>query len=118
MGDYHKLEVWELACELSDEVAEFVEELPGGRSSSTGDQLARSADSIHENISEGCGYDNDRQLAKYLRQARGSTDEVQDQLEALKRRHELPVEREHLLADAKVIAKKLSRFINRVSGPA
>lgn len=114
MGDYHKLEVWQLACVVSDEIGLFVAELPGGRLSAIRDQLARSADSIHENISEGCGYDSDRQLAKFLRQARRSADEVQDELETLQRRRLLPLERVHLLADAKVIAKKLSRLIRRV----
>ena len=114
MGDYHKLEVWRLACALSDEVATLVVELPGGRSSAIGDQLSRSADSIHQNIAEGCGYDSDRQLAKFLRQALGSADEVQDELETLQRRRLLALERQHLLADAKVIAKKLVRFIETV----
>ena len=114
MGDYHKLEVWHLACALSDEVATLVAELPGGRSSAIGDQLSRSADSIHQNISEGCGYDTDRQLAKFLRQARGSTDEVQDELETLQRRRLLPGGYTHLLGDAKLIAKKLSRLIETV----
>jgi four helix bundle protein len=94
----------------------FCEELPGGRSSAIGDQLARRADSIHQNISGGCGYDTDGQLAKYLRQARDSADEVQDDLETLIRRKLLRPERAHLIADAKLIAKKLSRLIKRGGG--
>lgn len=116
MGDYHKLEVWRLACTLSDEVAILVTKIPGGRSGAMGDQLARSADSIHQNISEGCGYNSDRQLAKYLRQARGSTDEVQDDLETLQRRRLLAANHEHLLKDANVIARMLSRLIDTISG--
>ena len=116
MTDYHKLDVWRLACELSDEVAVLVTEIPGGRSGAMGDQLARSADSIHQNIAEGCGYNSDRQLAKYLRQAMGSTDEVQNDLEALQRRRLLGPNRDHLLKDANVIARMLSRLIDTVSG--
>jgi four helix bundle protein len=114
MGDYHKLEVWKLATVLSDEIALVVENLPGGRSGAMGDQLSRASDSIHQNISEGCGFNNDRQLLKYLRQALGSTDEVQDDLETLQRRRLLPAERAHLLADAKLLAKKRSCFISRL----
>lgn len=116
MGDYHKLEVWKLATVLADEVAIVVDGLPGGLSSPMGDQLMRCADSIHSNISEGCGYNSDRQLLKYLRQALGSTDEVQNDLEALQRRRKLPPERTHLIADAKLLAKKLSSFIRKVDG--
>lgn len=117
MGDYHKLEVWKLACALADEVAVVVdEELPRGRSSAMGDQLIRGADSIHQNIAEGCGYQSDRQLLKYLKQALGSTDEVQDDLETLERRRLLNPSRIHLIADTRMIAKKLNRFIDRVEG--
>ena len=114
MGDYHKLEVWKLATALSDEISIIVENLPGGRTGALGDQLARASDSIHQNIAEGCAFNSDRQLVKYLRQALGSTDEVQDALETLKRRRLLPPERDHLIGDAKLLAKKLSCFISRV----
>jgi four helix bundle protein len=76
---------------------------------------SRSADSIPRNIPEGCGYNSDRQLVKYLRQSLGSTDEVQNDLETLQRRRLLSEKRAHLIADAKLIAKKLHAFIDRVS---
>jgi four helix bundle protein len=116
MGDYHKLDVWKLACALADEIATLVDGIPGGRTGAMGDQLARASDGIHQNISEGCGYNTDRQLLKYLRQALGSTDEVQNDLETLQRRRLLPKEHAHLLADVNVLAKKLNRFIQRLGG--
>jgi four helix bundle protein len=112
MGDYHKLEVWHLASALADDIAALVAELPDGRTSAMGDQITRAADSIHQNISEGSGFDSDRQFAKYLRQARGSADEVQDDLETLARRGLLAARHSHLATNAKLIAKKLSRLIN------
>ena len=117
MGDYHKLEVWKLGCALADEVAIVVdEEIPGGRTSAMGDQLSRSSDSIPRNIAEGCGYNSDRQFAKYLRHALGSADEVQNDLETLQRRRLLSEGRVHLIADAKLIAKKLHCLIDTVEG--
>jgi hypothetical protein len=50
MGDYHKLEVWKLGSELSDRVAVLVGRLPARIRADKGDQLARAADAIHENI--------------------------------------------------------------------
>lgn len=114
MGDYHKLEVWRLSTALADEITALVNQIPGRKASAIGDQLTRSADSIHQNIAEGCGYNNDRQLAKYLRQARGSADEVQDDLETLDRRGFLSPDHAHLIGDAKLIAKKLSRLIDTI----
>ena len=86
MPDYHKLEVWVLACEISDRVVELVDTLGKRLRPHKADQLLRAADAIHENIAEGCGFNSDPQLAKYLRQARGSADELQDELETLVRR--------------------------------
>jgi len=58
----------------------------------------RAVDAIHENIAEGCGFNSDPQLAKYLRQARGSADETQDELKTLTRRGFITPEFEDLLA--------------------
>jgi hypothetical protein len=79
MTDYHKLEVWKLASELSDRVVQLVEQLGARLRPNKADQILRAADAIHENIAEGCGFNSDPQLAKYLRQARGSADETQDE---------------------------------------
>ena len=58
----------------------------------------RAVDAIHENIAEGCGFNSDPQLAEYLRQARGSADETQDELKTLTRRGFITPEFEDLLA--------------------
>jgi four helix bundle protein len=114
MGDYHKLEVWQLATVLSDRVFAMVEALGPRLRPSKADQITRAADGIHENIAEGCGYNTDPQLAKYLRQALGSADEVQDQLEALKRRRLLPESDFDLLGDVNLICRKTNTFLQTV----
>ena len=114
MPDYHKLEVWTLACEVSDRVTFLVEKLGKRLRASKADQLLRAADAIHENIAEGCGFNSDPQLAKYLRQARGSADEVQDELETLARRGLIPPEFDDLLPATQVLCRKLSRFVDTV----
>ncbi|HVE33446.1 MAG TPA: four helix bundle protein [Gemmatimonadaceae bacterium] len=112
--DYHRLEVWTLACELSDRVTEMVDRLGSRLRASKADQITRAADAIHENIAEGCGYNSDAQLAKYLRQARGSADELQDELETLDRRKLIATEYIDLLPRARVLCRKLSKFIDTV----
>src|SRR5260370_22824155 len=86
MGDYKKLDVWTLACKLSDDVEAFLDRLPPRARDRYSDQLCRAVNSIHENIAEGCGLNSDRQLAKFLRQALGSANETEDELLAMKRR--------------------------------
>ena len=114
MPDYHKLEVWTLACELSDRVVLLVDKLGNKLRPSKVDQLLRAADAIHENIAEGCGFNSDPQLAKYLRQARGSADELQDELETIIRRGLMLPGFEDLLPANQVLCRKLSRFIDTV----
>jgi four helix bundle protein len=114
MPDYHKLEVWALACALSDRVVLLVDTLGKRLRTSKADQLLRAADAIHENIAEGCGFNSDPQLAKYLRQARGSADELQDELETLARRGLIPQGAEDLLPETQLLCRKLSRFIDTV----
>jgi four helix bundle protein len=114
MPDYHKLEVWTLACELSDRVVLLVDKLGKRLRPSKADQLLRAADSIHENIAEGCGFNSDPQLAKYLRQARGSADELQDELETLARRGLLLTGFDDVLPSTQTLCRKLSRFIDTV----
>ena len=114
MPDYHKLEVWTLACELSDRVVLLVDKLGNKLRPSKVDQLLRAADAIHENIAEGCGFNSDPQLAKYLRQARGSADELQDELETIIRRGLMFPGFEDLLPANQVLCRKLSRFIDTV----
>ena len=81
------------------------------------DQLRRAADAIHENIAEGCGFSSDPQLAKFLRQARGSGDEVQDELETLKWRGLILPGFDDLLPKSQMLCKKLARFIDSVDPP-
>ena len=114
MPDYHKLEVWKLSCELSDRVVLLVGKLGKRLRASKADQLLRAADAIHENIAEGCGFNSDPQLAKYLRQARGSGDELQDELETLLRRGLILSGFEDLLPSTQLLCRKLSRFIETV----
>jgi four helix bundle protein len=114
MPDYHKLEVWLIACEVSDRIDQLVRELGSRIRPHKADQICRAADAIHENIAEGCGFNSDPQLAKYSRQARGSADEVQDQLETFQRRGLILPGFEDLIPKNRVLCRKLSRFIETV----
>ena len=117
MGDYHKLEVWKLGSELSDRVAVLVGRLPARIRADKGDQLARAADAIHENIAEGCGLNTDPQLAKHLRISLGSANEVEDELATLKRRGLLPESDHDLIPLSRRICAMLAKFIVTVDPP-
>jgi four helix bundle protein len=116
MGDYRKLEVWSLACGLADRIHVMVDCLPPRERKNMGEQLLRAADSIHMNISEGCGLNSDPQLAKHVRIALGSANEVEDGIERLGHRRTLPASHHDLLADATVLRRKLGAFLKRIDG--
>jgi four helix bundle protein len=115
MGDYRKLEVWRLGCALSDRINSMVERLPKRVQDGLGEQLARAAEGIHLNISEGCGLNSDTQLAKYVRYALGSANEIEDGLSALKRRGLLTAEDGSLVDDAGLLRRKLGSFLKTLS---
>ena len=114
MGDYRKLEVYKLACDISDRIDDLYETLPRRVKSNLCDQLTRAATSIHLNIAEGCGLNTDAQLAKYIRQAIGSANEVQDGLAKLERRKLLPPEHQDLIRDIEILRKKLGALLKRL----
>jgi four helix bundle protein len=114
MGDYRKLEVWKMACDVSDRVDDLVETLPRRVKAALGDQVARAATGIHLNIAEGCGLNTDAQLAKYVRQALGSANEVEDALAKLQRRKLLPPKHQDLIPDAEILRKRLGALLKRL----
>lgn len=114
MGDYRKLEVWQLACEFSDRVKDLVRRLPPEERRWGMDQLLPAARSIHENIAEGCGLNSDRQLLKYLRQSLGTANECEDELMTLRRGGLLAGDDLILLDLIRRICAMLAVFIRRV----
>jgi len=111
MGDYKKLRVWQLACEFSDGVHEFVGRLPEPVRGYALEQLVPAADGIHENLAEGCGFNSDRQLLKYSRQALATANESEDELLALERRGYFHEADRSLLAQIRSICAMLAVFI-------
>ncbi len=84
-------------------------------SGSLGDQLRRAAVSVASNIAEGCGAGGDRQLARYLRIARGSVNEVQAQLLILGDIGTI-VAQHPAVALSDRIGRRLTSFIRRLEG--
>lgn len=114
MGDYRKLEVWILGCNVADRVYVVVERLPRRLQLALGDDLVRASSSVHLNIAERCGLNSDPYLAKHVRYALGSANEVEDALTRLERRGILPPLDEMLLSDASLLRRKLGAFLKTV----
>jgi len=77
VGDFRKLEVWQVAhkvaCEIYRETANFPKTEAYGLTS----QLRRSAASIPANIAEGCGRRGDAEFGRFVRISLGSATELE-----------------------------------------
>ena len=84
-------------------------------SKNLGDQLVRAAESVHLNISEGCGLNADSQLRRHVRISLGSANELEDGLERLDHRGHVPEEFRDLLIDAPILRRRLGAFLKRLA---
>jgi four helix bundle protein len=80
MGDFQRLSVWQQAHVLALEVHRSTGAFPAIERYGLAAQMRRAAVSVVSNIAEGCGRQSDRELAYFLRMARGSVRELQCQL--------------------------------------
>jgi four helix bundle protein len=115
MGDFQQLSVWQRAHALALEIHRSTGAFPGSERYGLAAQMRRAAVSVVSNIAEGCGRQNDRELAYFLRIARGSVRELQCQLLlARDLGYVPPVSWEKLDASVKCTSKMLSGFIRTV----
>ncbi len=75
MADFRNLRVWQKAHALSVATAQAVSQLRGPAASLLRNQLLRSTFSIQANIAEGSSKKSDREFARFIRIALGSSTE-------------------------------------------
>jgi four helix bundle protein len=80
MGDFQQLAVWNRSHQFALGVHRVTASFPTSERYGLGAQMRRAAVSVVSNIAEGCGRQSDRELARFLRIARGSLRELECQL--------------------------------------
>jgi four helix bundle protein len=119
MADFRKLRVWQKANALSVATAQAVEGLTGNTASILRSQLLRSVFSIQANIAEGSSKRSDREFARYVRIALGSSTESANHLILM---HDLKMLGDPTFAalDSKleIVGKMLSGLEKRLRGDA
>ncbi len=80
MGNYHKLEVWQRAQDLSIRVHQLARDFPPTGAPGLRSQLLRSVASIGANIAEGAGQNSDVQFVRFLNIAIGSASECENHI--------------------------------------
>ncbi len=80
MADFRNLVVWQKANKLSIATVEAIENIKGNAGAILRNQLLRSTFSIQSNIAEGSSKRSDREFARYIRIALGSSTESANHL--------------------------------------
>jgi len=80
MRNFKELKVWKKAHLLCLEVYKITNNFPSEEKFGLISQLRRASSSIPTNIAEGSGYQTQKEFARFLRIASGSTSEVEYQL--------------------------------------
>ena len=79
-GTYKDLVVWQKAMALVTDIYRSTQEFPREELYGLTSRLRRAVVSIASNIAEGKGRDSDRELVRFLHNARGSVFEVETQI--------------------------------------
>ena len=90
MKDFKDLNVWQKAHGLALRVYQVTRNFPKEELYGLTSQIRRSASSISANIAEGCGRRSDREFARFLQIARGSSSELECHLMLARDLHLLP----------------------------
>jgi four helix bundle protein len=77
VGDFKKLEVWQIAHKVTCQVYQATATFPKTETYGVTAQLRRSASSIPANIAEGCGRNGDREFGRFVRISLGSATELE-----------------------------------------
>ena len=77
MGDFKKLEVWQVAHRITCQVYKATAGFPKTETYGLTAQLRRSAASIPANIAEGCGHSGDLEFSRFVRISLGSATELE-----------------------------------------
>ncbi len=80
MRDYKKLQVWEKSHQLTLELYKELKDFPKEEMFGLTSQMKRSSSSIPTNIAEGAGRNTNKDFARFLAIAYGSTNELEYQI--------------------------------------
>lgn len=114
--NFRRLEVWHEAIDLAAKIYHITRDLPDSERFGLNTQLRRAAVSVSSNIAEGAGRGSTKELARFLRVARGSLAEIDSQLE-LSFRVGIIKEQSALAADIQRLQGRIGALHDRISDP-
>ena len=110
-GDYQELAVWQKSMELAEHTYKLIHLLPIEEKFALCDQMRRAAVSIPSNIAEGHGRKSNKEFLQFLYIARGSTYELQTQVDLCLRLYNISQEKTVKVMDLVVQTSKMIRSL-------
>mgnify|MGYP001588698258 CR=1 FL=1 len=110
MRDFRKYDIWIDSMGLVDDVYVFLEAFPNTEKYGLSSQITRSAVSIPSNIAEGASRNSEKDFARFLEIALGSTFELETQLIIASKRKYISEE------SLELTVQKLSSLQKRIYG--
>ena len=112
MGDFRKLEVWQLAKDLAVYIYKLTKKGEFVNDYDLRGQIRKAAVSIPINISEGDESGSNRQSIRYFNISKGSSAEIQTQtIIAYEVKYFSKENHDYIISQCKIISKKLSKLI-------
>jgi four helix bundle protein len=116
-GTFRDLRCWQKALELALSTYHFTKNFPKEEMFGLTSQMRRAAVSVVSNIAEGKGRSSEKELLRFLANARGSLFEVEAQVELAERLCYLSQDQAHtLLTEASEAGKLLNGLIRAYDG--
>ena len=85
MRDFRKLEIWNLAMDIVEQVYQLVKTLPNSELFGASLQMRKAVISMPSNIAEGCSRSSSKEISHYFEISIGSAFELETQLIACTR---------------------------------
>jgi len=119
MRNFKNLNVWQEAMNFAEQAYLLTLQFPSDERFGLTSQLRRSAVSIPSNIAEGCGYNTDPQLGRFLQIAQGSAFEAETQILLAKRLNLIPKDADinPILDKVDYVQKLLYKFHSSLNIP-
>jgi len=114
---FEKLDVWNMAVDLADQVLSILEKLPYNKHIRLISQMEAAVTSIAQNIAEGKGRQHQKEFIQFLSIAQGSLYEMITLSEVFKRRTLFSQEEHRLVVESgEAIDRKLNGLMNSLRG--
>lgn len=114
---FEKLDVWNMAVDLADQVLSILEKLPHNKHIRLISQMEAAVTSIAQNIAEGKGRQYRKEFIQFLSIAQGSLYEMITLCEVFRRRNIFSKEEHRLVVESgEAIDRKLNGLMNSLRG--